>query len=269
MDRKQLKAQSKNLIRTAQPKPVVTAIIYLLIISVLGFLSYKLVGGSSFELQSVYEQFGIGYDVGFGTGAYDSFDPDQFAYAIEQALPTPGAALLNLAVGIVSLVIGAGFTIYCLRTVRGMETSYWNLFDAFGMFFRVIWLYILEGIFVFLWSLLFIVPGIIAAYRYRFAYYNLCENPDMGVMEALNMSKAQTAGFKWQLFVLDLSFIGWNILVGLTLGILDIWVAPYIAQSNIAFFQEIKKIKGVGFFPPRPEDDDQFRPHDPFGEDNW
>ena len=123
MDRKQLKAQSKNLIRTAQPKPVVTAIIYLLIISVLGFLSYKLVGGSSFELQSVYEQFGIGYDVGFGTGAYDSFDPDQFAYAIEQALPTPGAALLNLAVGIVSLVIGAGFTIYCLRTVRGMQQA--------------------------------------------------------------------------------------------------------------------------------------------------
>ena len=122
MDRKQLKAQSKNLIRTAQPKPVVTAIIYLLIISVLGFLSYKLVGGSSFELQSVYEQFGIGYDVGFD-GVYDGIDPDQFAYAIEQALPTPGAALLNLAVGILSLVIGAGFTIYCLRTVRGMQTS--------------------------------------------------------------------------------------------------------------------------------------------------
>ena len=59
MDRKQLKAQSKNLIRTAQPKPVVTAIIYLLIVAVLGFLSYKLVGGSTFELQSIYEQFGI------------------------------------------------------------------------------------------------------------------------------------------------------------------------------------------------------------------
>jgi hypothetical protein len=111
--------------------------------------------------------------------------------------------------------------------------------------------------------------GIIAAYRYRFALYNLCENPELGVMEALAMSKAQTLGFKWQLFVLDLSFIGWNILVSLTLGILDIWVAPYRAQANIAFFQEIKKIKGVGFFPPRPEDDDQFRPHDPFGEDNW
>lgn len=215
MDRKQLKAQSKNLIRTAQPKPVVTAIIYLLIISVLGFLSYKLVGGSSFELQSVYEQFGIGYDVGFGTGAYDSFDPDQFAYAIEQALPTPGAALLNLAVGIVSLVIGAGFTIYCLRTVRGMETSYWNLFDAFGMFFRVIWLYILEGIFVFLWSLLFIVPGIIAMYRYRMALYLLLEHPEMSALQCISESKRLMVGHKGELFWMDLSFIGWRCLSAL------------------------------------------------------
>ena len=88
MDRKQLKAQSKNLIRTAQPKPVVTAIIYLLLVAVLGFLSYKLVGGSTFELQSIYEQFGI-------DGAYGSIDPDQFAYAIEQAMPSPGAALIS------------------------------------------------------------------------------------------------------------------------------------------------------------------------------
>ena len=215
MDRKQLKAQSKNLIRTAQPKPVVTAIIYLLIISVLGFLSYKLVGGSSFELQSVYEQFGIGYDVGFGTGAYDSFDPDQFAYAIEQALPTPGAALLNLAVGIVSLVIGAGFTIYCLRTVRGMQTSYWNLFDAFGMFFRVIWLYILEGIFVFLWSLLFIIPGIIAVYRYRMALYLLLEHPEMSALQCISESKRLMVGHKGELFWMDLSFIGWTLLIGI------------------------------------------------------
>ena len=83
------------------------------------------------------------------------------------------------------------------------------------------------------------------------------------------MSKEQTKGFKWQLFVLDLSFIGWSLLASLTLGILYIWLAPYIAQSNIAFFQEIKQIKGVGFFPQRPEDDGQFHPHDPFGEDNW
>lgn len=214
MDRKQLKAQSKNLIRTAQPKPVVTAIIYLLIISVLGFLSFKLVGGSSFELQSVYEQFGIGYDIGFD-GVYDNIDPEQFAYAIEQALPSPGAALLNLAVSIVTLVIGAGFTIYCLRTVRGMEASYWNLFDAFGMFFRVIWLYILEGIFIFLWSLLLIVPGIIAMYRYRMALYLLLEHPEMSALQCISESKRLMIGHKGELFWMDLTFIGWALLISI------------------------------------------------------
>ena len=178
-------------------------------------------------------------------------------------------SFVSILVGLVALVLNAGYYCYCLGILRREEMPYESLFDAFPFAGKVILLSIVEGVFIFLWSMLFVIPGIIAAYRYSFAMLNLCENPEIGVMEALNMSKAQTLGFKWQLFVLDLSFIGWNILVGLTLGILDIWVAPYIAQSNIAFFQEIKKIKGVGFFPPRPEDDDQFRPHDPFGEDNW
>ena len=88
--------------------------------------------------------------------------------------------------------------------------------------------------------------------------YNLCENPEMGVMEALNMSKAQTYGFKAQLFLLDLSFLGWEILCGLTLGILNIWISPYIAQTNIGFFQEIKQIKGIGYFPGQKPPTDSF-----------
>lgn len=113
----------------------------------------------------------------------------------------------------------------------------------------------------FLWTLLFIIPGFIAAYRYRFAVYNLCENPDMGVMEAINMSKAQTAGFKWQLFVLDLSFIGWRILSGLTLNILAIWLNPYIVQTDVGFFQQIKAAKGIGWSPDR-GGSGEFRPYD-------
>ena len=61
-----------------------------------------------------------------------------------------------------------------------------------------------------------VIPGIIAAYRYRFALYNLYENPGIGVMEALNMSKQQTLGYKGQLFMLDLSYIGWLLLASLT-----------------------------------------------------
>ncbi len=229
MDRKQLKAQSKNLIRTAQPKPVVTAIIYLLIVAVLGFLSYKLVGSSSIELQSVYDdQFGINFGLG---NSY--IDPDQFAYAIQEAMPSPGAALLNLAVSIVALMIGAGFTIYCLRTVRGMEASYWNLFDAFGMFFRVIWLYILEGIFIFLWSLLFIIPGFIAFYRYRQALYLLLEHPEMSALQCISESKRIMAGHKGELFWMDITFFGWALLVGIADSISE-WLAGAMGPSIIA-----------------------------------
>lgn len=229
MDRKQLKAQSKNLIRTAQPKPVVTAIIYLLIVAVLGFLSYKLVGSSSIELQSVYDdQFGINFGLG---NSY--IDPDQFAYAIQEAMPSPGAALLNLAVSIVALMIGAGFTIYCLRTVRGMEASYWNLFDAFGMFFRVIWLYILEGIFIFLWSLLLLVPGIIAMYRYRQALYLLLEHPEMSALQCISESKRLMVGHKGELFWMDITFFGWALLVGIADSISE-WLAGAMGPSIIA-----------------------------------
>ncbi len=212
MDRIQLKERSKNLIRTAQPKPVVTAIIYLLIIAALSFLSYKLVGGAAEEIRNVYDSFGFNYNVDI----YDStIDPEQFAYALEQALPSPLATLLYIAIEIVTIVLGAGFAVFCLRTVRGMEASYWNIFDAFEMFFRVIWLYILEGIFIFLWSLLFIVPGFIAFYRYRMALYLLLEHPEMSALQCISESKRIMVGHKGELFGVDLSFIGWALLVGI------------------------------------------------------
>lgn len=242
MDRKQLKAQSKTLIKTAQPKPVVTAIIYLLILAVLSFLSYKLVGGSSVELQSVYEQF---FGSGDGTYEYSAYmDPDQFAYAIQEAMPSPGAAILDLAIQIVTLIIGAGFTIFCLRTVRGMEASYWNLFDAFSMFFRVIWLYILEGVFIFLWSLLFIIPGFIAFYRYRQALYLLLEHPEMSALQCISESKRIMAGRKGELFVMDLSFIGWALLIGLA----DYLGAELASAIGPSVLSQVIGIIGLGIF---------------------
>ena len=209
MDRRLLKAQSKNIIRNAQPKPVVTAIIYLLITAVLAFLSYRLVGRYTEAFRDQFVQFSIE----FGNNNY--VDPDQFAYALERATPSTAATLLNFAIEIVKLMLAAGFTIFSLRMVRGLEASNWNIFDGFGMFFRIIWLYILEGIFVSLWTLLFIVPGFIAAYRYRMAIYLLLEHPEMSAMQCIRESKRLMKGHKWELFVLDLSFIGWALLVAL------------------------------------------------------
>ena len=155
--------------------------------------------------------------------------------------------------------------LYHLGVRRGEEMPYATLFDGFGFIGKLILLNIVITLYVFLWSMLFIIPGIIASYRYRFAVYNLCENPDMGVMEAISMSKAQTAGYKGDLFLLDLTFIGWNLLCSLTLGILSIWIAPYIIQTNIGYFQEIKRIKGIGWQARPEQPDDTFHPTDPFG----
>ena len=181
----------------------------------------------------------------------------------------PVASVLAMGQFVLRGSISIGHDRFCLKLVDGEQAQFEDLFSAFDIFGSAFVLNLLITLKVFAWSLLFVIPGIVKMYAYSMAYYIKLDHPDYGWKACIDESRRLMDGHKWEKFVLDLSFIGWNILVSLTLGILDIWVAPYRAQANIAFFQEIKKIKGVGFFPPRPEDDDQFRPHDPFGEDNW
>ena len=125
------------------------------------------------------------------------------------------SVFLSILVSLMSTVLAAGFALYCMAVRRGERAEFLTLFDGFSFVGKLILLSIVVDLFVFLWSLLFIVPGIIAAYRYSFAFYNLYEDPGIGVMEALEMSKRQTLGYKAQLFTLDLSYIGWNLLATL------------------------------------------------------
>lgn len=99
----------------------------------------------------------------------------------------------------------------------------------------------LRQIFIALWSLLFIIPGIIAAYSYRFVPYILSENPDIKPMDAIKLSKQMMNGHKWEAFVFDLSFIGWNLLGLLTFGILTlVYVNPYYQSSCAAYYNAVK-----------------------------
>lgn len=123
-------------------------------------------------------------------------------------------SFVSILVSLISIVLNAGYLCYCLGIRRGEHMPYESLFDAFSFAGKAILLSIVEGIFIGLWSLLFVVPGIIAAYRYSFAMMDLCENPDLGVMEALDLSKQQSYGYKGQLFMLSLSFFGWLLLAG-------------------------------------------------------
>lgn len=96
------------------------------------------------------------------------------------------------------------------------------------------------NLFIGLWSLLFIIPGIIKSYEYRMIPYLLAENPDMDMHEAFARSKSMMMGNKWETFVLDLSFLGWRILAAFTWGILNVlYVSPYVHLTNTELYVEL------------------------------
>lgn len=128
---------------------------------------------------------------------------------------------ISILASLLTSVLGAGFVLYCMAIRRGERAEYLTLFDGFSFVGKIIVLEIVTTFFILLWSMLFVIPGVIAAYRYRFAAFNLYENPGVGVMEALDMSKRQTYGYKGQLFMLDLSYFGWMLLAGLPGAILS------------------------------------------------
>lgn len=129
----------------------------------------------------------------------------------------------GVLVTLLAMILSAGFTLYCMAIRRGERAEYAVLFKGFAFAGKLILLFTAELFFLLAWGSLLIVPGIIAAYRYSFAVYNLCENPDIGIMEAIEMSKRQTMGYKSQLFTLDLSYLGWRSLASIWIPI-RIWI---------------------------------------------
>ena len=148
-----------------------------------------------------------------------------------------GYLFISMLIILISAVLSAGAALFCMSLRRGEEAVPSMLFDAFGLAGKVIFLTISVAVRVFLWSLLFYIPGIVALYRYRFALYNLLENPELTAGQAIALSKIQTYGMKGQLFFLDLSFVGWLLLTILTAGLLLIWLAPYMQLADLHYYQ--------------------------------
>lgn len=109
-------------------------------------------------------------------------------------------------------------------------SNYWNKVGAM----------ILMYVFIFLWSLLFIIPGIIKTFSYAMTPYILDENPDLGPSEAIHRSRLMMKGHKFDLFWLWLSFIGWGFLCLLTCGIGTLWLNGYMYTATAAFYEEVK-----------------------------
>ncbi|SFJ37611.1 hypothetical protein TPDSL_11330 [Terrisporobacter petrolearius] len=111
-----------------------------------------------------------------------------------------------------------------------------------GQLKNTIFTMFMKGLFQFLWSLLFIIPGIIKSYEYRMIPYILSENPEISRERAFEISKKMMKGNKWNTFVLDLSFLGWQILSGITIGILGIfYVNPYVESTNAELYAYLRE----------------------------
>ena len=115
-----------------------------------------------------------------------------------------------------------------------------DMFQHLKIFGKALGLRIVMAIFIFLWSLLFIIPGIVAAYRYSMATYIMAENPDIGIMEAIDASKEMMKDRKWALFCLDISFIGWIILCAFTAGLGYLLLHPYMESARAHFYLTMK-----------------------------
>lgn len=133
-----------------------------------------------------------------------------------------------------------GSSIFFLEVSKRKDADFMIFFDGFDNIFRAIGLTVLSGLFTFLWSLLLIVPGIVASYSYRAAIYILAECPEISPLDALRISKNMMKGRRLRLFLLDLSFIGWFLLTGVTFGIAGLYVIPYFKAADTEFYRELK-----------------------------
>lgn len=133
------------------------------------------------------------------------------------------------------------FRVY-LTVIHGEKPEAKDSFSGFDDFWSAFKVTFLVGLFTFLWSLLFIIPGIIKSYSYSMSMYILAENKGKSALECINESKAMTNGHKGELFVLTLSFIGWALLGSITLGIAYIWVFPYMQATFANAYQSLKPV---------------------------
>ena len=161
----------------------------------------------------------------------------QFRLIIAPFLTAMGG--LALAKFILGGVISIGNAQYLLDQHDGRPSDIKTLFSKFEQFGQGFLMRLLTGLFTALWMLLFIIPGIVAAYSYAMAPFIMAEHPEMTGREAIRASKELMNGYKWSLFCLDFSFFGWAILCILTLGIGSLFLVPYQAASHAAFYRHI------------------------------
>lgn len=150
-------------------------------------------------------------------------------------------AVLTLVSSCFTMTLSVGFYSYLLKMIRKEEFERDNIFSYIGKVFPIIAISLLTFVFCFLFSILFIIPGIIVAISYSFAYLIYVDNNELSPMECLEHSKEMLHGYKADYFIFCLSFIGWMLLSVFIIPL--IWVIPYYTVAEVLYYDELKKLK--------------------------
>lgn len=138
---------------------------------------------------------------------------------------------IPLTVGIIWFYLGL------VRTENPQVSQIFSIYTNVALSVKLIGTNIMIGIFTFLWSLLFLIPGIIKGLAYSQTMLLLKDNPEFGIFEAITESRRRMDGYKWKYFLLGLSFIGWGLLCILSIGIGFLWLVPYVYTANATFYE--------------------------------
>lgn len=156
------------------------------------------------------------------------------------------AIVVEVALFFIGAIIEVGYASFNLYLVEDEKTAEMgDLFNYFTYWKSVVCTRLLKSVYILLWSLLLFIPGIVASYSYSMTSIILAENPELKANEAIARSKQLMHGNRWRLFCLELSFIGWDLLCILSMGIGSLWLNPYKQAAKAAFYREISGIEMV------------------------
>lgn len=226
-------------------KAVLATVIYMAIMYIaMGPYVYNTVKLQNYVRESLPQ---VSSSINFSTAIRQSMEASlslaqDSEYIAMQSKTSGSMGLYYLLLFFIVLPLGVGFlNSFRKLLVQGDNELPGNMYKlATSNYWHKVWGMFLVMLFTFLWSLLFIIPGIVKCFSYSMTPFILEEHPELGANEAIDHSRAMMKGHKFDLFWLILSFIGWGFLCLFTFGIGYLWLVPYMDTSISAFYEDVK-----------------------------
>ena len=224
-----LKFNARKLMFENAPKLFFVSLLYVVLVTLVSWLSMRLPG--SIRAEDILSRLSSG-EIPSLTIIYTDFRPI--------------GVLLALILSLIQPVLDTGFVSYCMKINRKQDTEYRDIFNGFLYLVKIILIFIITSVLILLWSLLLIIPGIVAIYRYRLAYYILLDDPKKTALQCITESKQLMSGHKLDLFLIELSFFGWFVLdlaiilltpLPFPVPIVSLWLSPYMGLTRAAFYE--------------------------------